>query len=482
MNNVLLSTILILSAILLFILSIYGIRKRTVPGALYFSFVMLAMTIHSVGYAFELLSDNLESMYLCLRIEYIGAAFYPFLFILFTRTYTDEKKFANKFVLYFVFLINVVTTVLVNTTFYNFWYYNSVSIDSSLGFNVLASQKGDWYYVQAFTLFFSICYGMISLFIRFINSKGNYRKRVGCILIGNTIPMITFIFYILHLIPTHLDYTTFSFLFISIPVCFGLFKFDTLFLVPITYETIFNSIDEAVIVIDYDKFLVNFNSAAKQFFPSLNNLKIGQSVNLISELKNSNFILENSILEIEDKVLNVKLIRIKKKKVNIYVATDITEAEKAKRQLEILARVDELTGLYNRRYFMKNFNSSLHDGIFAIIDIDNFKSINDTYGHTEGDKVLNVFGNTFKESFNKEQVCRYGGEEFALFIENVDEQKAYKLVEMFRKKIDINKDKINFTFSAGIAKYRNGHISEAIIQADKKLYEAKANGRNQTRY
>lgn len=482
MSNVFLSTMLIISAILLSNLAIYGIRKRKIPGALFFSFVIIAMVLHSVGYAFELLSDNIEKMYLCIRIEYLGAAFYPFLIMLFSRDYTDEKKFANKYVLNFILIINIFTFILINTNSYHFLYYSSVGIDSSLGFNVLASEKGNLYYIQSSALFFSICYSMITFTIRFKQSKGNYRKRVVCMLVGVTIPLITFIIYILNLIPTYIDYTPFSYLPMSLFIVLGLFKFDTIFLVPVTYEMVFNSVDEAVLVVDDEDFLVNFNYASKLFFPSLNTMKIGDSIHLVNELKTYDFNSNQSILEIDKKIYNFKVIKMENKKVSIYVVTDITKSEQYKKQLEIFATEDSLTGLYNRRFFMENFDIGVNDGIFVMIDIDNFKLINDTYGHIEGDEVLNFFGNKFKEFFSKEMVCRYGGEEFILFIGGTDIHQAYEQVEAFRQKIEREEFVVNFTFSAGLAKYKKGYIKEAILQADKKLYEAKENGRNQVRY
>ncbi len=482
MNNIILSTILILSAILLINLSIYGFKRNKVSGALPFSLVMVAMAFHSIGYAFELLCNNLESMYFCIRFEYIGAAFYPFLFIWFTRTYADEKKFADKWILTFTLIMNLGTLILVNTNNYHYLYYSSMNIDTSLGFNVLDSEKGIWYLVHSCLLFLSICYGVTVFVLSQKNSKGIYRKRVTCMLIGVTIPMFTFIIYILNLLPTNLDYTPFSFLFISLFIVFGLFKFDTFFLIPITTDMVFNAIDEAVIVVDNNGNLINFNSASKTFFSSLSNLKMGEDFSLIKEIKDGSFNCEKLILEFNESIYQFKVIDAENKRGTIYVVTDITESELAKKQLEILATEDSLTGLYNRRCFMKDFRLSKNDGVFAIIDIDNFKLINDTYGHDEGDIVLKKFGEIFKDSFRQQKVCRYGGEEFALYFESLNLEQAYDRIESFRRNFNIKRENINCTFSAGLSIYRKGFMSEAISQADKKLYEAKAEGRNKTKY
>jgi diguanylate cyclase (GGDEF)-like protein len=76
----------------------------------------------------------------------------------------------------------------------------------------------------------------------------------------------------------------------------------------------------------------------------------------------------------------------------------------------------------------------------------------------------------------------YGGEEFVIFIKNTDIQEAYKRIEAMRENMCQVDDMLGITYSAGLAEYQNGRVPEAFQKADKKLYEAKENGRNQTRY
>lgn len=482
MNHIFLSSLLILSSILLSNLALYGIRKRELPGAFFFSILMLAMSIHSVAYAFELLNNTIDDMYFWIRIEYIGAAFYPTLIMLFAREYTDEKKLANKYILTLLLMINVVTLILVTTNSYHFLYYSSVGVTSSPGFPILALEKGNWYLVQVIVLYFSILYSVIIFIIRLKKTTGDYRKRITFMLIGLTIPLATSIVYMMDLSPINIDLSPFSYLFMSLFIALGLFRYNALFFTPITHKMIFNSIDEGVLVIDKNKLLIQFNHASTLFFPSLNKTKTGESINFIHELKDYDFDLNQETYAIDDKILRFKKINLESNRGIIYVINDITKSEQAKKQLEAFATEDALTGLYNRRYFMENFHKNGNDGVFVMIDIDYFKTINDTYGHAQGDQVLSCFGEKLKQFFHKHHVCRYGGEEFALFFENKDLIQISEKVKAFRKEIALENHTIKFTFSAGIAKYTNGHISKAMIEADKLLYDGKKNGRNQIMY
>jgi diguanylate cyclase (GGDEF)-like protein len=481
-NNIILSSLLIISSTLLGNLVLYGIRKRKVPGVFIFSILMLAMAIHSAGYAFELLSESLGNMYLCIRIEYIGAAFYPFFIMLFAREYADEKKFANKYVLTLILTVNIVTLVLVNTNSYHGLYYSSVGIDTSPGFPILALKKGVWYMVQVAALYFSILYSVIVFSIKLKRTRGDYRIKAAYMLMGVSIPMLTFIIYMLGLGPVYIDLTPFSYLLMSILIIVGLLRYDILILTPITHEMVFNSIGEAVLVIDKNQMLINFNNASRMFFPSLAKIKVGESIHMIQELDGYDFASGQPIYEVNGRIFSFKAVNIKNNKVSIYVVNDITESEQAKKQLEILATKDALTGLYNRRYFMEKIEDSTGEGILVIIDLDHFKSINDTFGHVEGDKVLNYFARESMEAFSNQIVCRYGGEEFAILIADTDIQRVFGQLDAIRDKINSRDHEVTLTFSAGLAKFEEGNIQEALIRADQKLYEAKENGRNQTKY
>ena len=122
----------------------------------------------------------------------------------------------------------------------------------------------------------------------------------------------------------------------------------------------------------------------------------------------------------------------------------------------------------------------------AMLDIDHFKIINDTYGHTTGDSVLKSIAEILYENTrNSDYIFRYGGEEFMVVLVETPKAMAYALIDRLRKKIQDHKinlqsgETITTTISAGIAAY-NGHpdYEYLIKSADYALYKAKASGRN----
>jgi len=170
----------------------------------------------------------------------------------------------------------------------------------------------------------------------------------------------------------------------------------------------------------------------------------------------------------------------------------MVSSDAARRELQLLANRDDLTGLMNRRHFMESAAAELRRAqrygrptAVALGDLDFFKSLNDTYGHGAGDAVLRTFAELLTESLRQSDlVCRYGGEEFAfLFPESTVEQ-AHILVERFRERCAAHEIQlpdgplVRVTLSIGLANAGKGPIEAALQRADLALYEAKRLGRN----
>ena len=160
-------------------------------------------------------------------------------------------------------------------------------------------------------------------------------------------------------------------------------------------------------------------------------------------------------------------------------------------KLQKLANVDFLTGLYNRRYFFESGHMLYANAqrkniniVTAMIDIDHFKSINDTYGHNTGDLVLKEISYLFKQSFRtSDLIARVGGEEFAVILVDAKEEHVSELFEELRKKVEnltiqTETHTINVTISIGVTFEVNESLEKTIQLADQNLYEAKETGRN----
>lgn len=140
--------------------------------------------------------------------------------------------------------------------------------------------------------------------------------------------------------------------------------------------------------------------------------------------------------------------------------------------------MDVLTGAYNRRIIDSIDNYS----VIALCDIDDFKYINDTYGHDIGDRVLKVVSKILIDNSNKEDiVCRYGGDEFVVFFKKCSLNLVQEKMTIVSKMINdyFKNSKINISFSVGISSNENGkNLNDTIKEADIALYQTKAKGKS----
>ncbi len=164
------------------------------------------------------------------------------------------------------------------------------------------------------------------------------------------------------------------------------------------------------------------------------------------------------------------------------------QAEENDKLMEAVLR-DQKTGLYNYSSFTAKLNEQIkYIGsnsplCLAVIDIDDFKKINDTYGHDDGDEVLKFLGKLLKKHSNKTITSyRYGGEEFTILFSKKKLPDAVIIVEKILTEFKKHTFKFannSFTFSAGVAEYSDGLNSETFFEiADQTLYEAKRTGKN----
>ena len=177
----------------------------------------------------------------------------------------------------------------------------------------------------------------------------------------------------------------------------------------------------------------------------------------------------------------------------IGISSDITELHQLKEQLHQQSVHDALTGLYNRRFFFeaceKNLSMNMRHqltSVLMVLDVDQFKCINDRFGHPLGDSALVHLGRVMQSVLRSEDVlARIGGDEFAILLPNTTLSAAASLAERLRKQVMqsplplADGDELAITISVGLVENGEGERMESLYaRADQMLYQAKQNGRN----
>ena len=175
------------------------------------------------------------------------------------------------------------------------------------------------------------------------------------------------------------------------------------------------------------------------------------------------------------------------------VESDSRELTDELTRVRMLSLTDELTGLANRRAFMRRLEDEVarvqRYGFplsFALMDLDHFKGVNDEFGHAAGDEVLRVYARNILSVFrHHDMVARYGGEEFAVLLPNTDSDGAIRALNKVRRRAGETRWQSNGTvsqvptFSAGVSLFKPGESASAFMErADKALYRAKRLGRD----
>jgi diguanylate cyclase (GGDEF)-like protein len=175
--------------------------------------------------------------------------------------------------------------------------------------------------------------------------------------------------------------------------------------------------------------------------------------------------------------------RINRREFDLAIVQDVTDQRRAHQELQRLASTDDLTGALNRRRFLEVAGEELaraerygREAALLMLDLDHFKSVNDTRGHLAGDEMLATFakecGALMREN---DRFARLGGEEFAVFLPETGLPAALALAERIRSAAE----RSGVTVSIGAAQWEPGSDIEVLYaRADKNLYTAKQDGRN----
>lgn len=200
--------------------------------------------------------------------------------------------------------------------------------------------------------------------------------------------------------------------------------------------------------------------------------------------------INNLEVMVHSRTKDLKSALDEKETANMALNEKTIELQKLKEQAEVQARTDVLTGLNNRLAFMEYSQKEVqrtirynHPLSLIILDIDHFKSINDTYGHAEGDKVLQGVSKIIVQCLrNNDFPARIGGEEFAIVLPETNLENATIIAErmrnMLEKKVSVGEKPVTCSFGIGFLHEKECSIDTILSRADAALYAAKNNGRN----
>lgn len=494
--------LLLASAFILSLLGIYAWKRRGMPGATPFALLMLAAMLWALSNAFEMSALNLPIKLFWANFQYICYATIPILWFILVIQFGGFEAWLTPLRLALLWIIPLITIILVWTNnLHGLMRYN-VYLDTNGPFPVIGKSYGPWAYVH-FAYSYLIFAATFYLLIKTIRkSQPAFRDQPFVLLISLLLPLLWNILYVFQLSPIRRHDLSPAILSISgLIASWALFRYRLFDILPLAHDALLVSISDGVIVLDANLKIAALNPAINKIFGwserEISNqpaCEVFQSwpglTDLLQQSNTDHWEFELEIaptLRYFDLSLSPLLDQYGRSVGKLMIFHDITSRKKVEEELRTLSTTDALTGLGNRRKFFENLHIEIEQSrryktplTLILMDVNGFKTINDTYGHAVGDEALREVGQLLQKLRQADIAARYGGDEFVILCPLTPlsgaEQLAVRLLENVRN-ICVG-DNIAVSLSLGIAMLEpnDDELGESLIQrADRAMYLARQN-------
>jgi len=495
-------------------------RKEKIAGIRLIGYMAALNCVFLYGYGGFLLADAIPLKIWLNHIQYLAIPFFSALWYLLSILQRKKQERLKPWFVVCVMvlpLLSCVTNFLYpamvepNGSWITHLFFTShqvvTNLDFGSGFVGVIFTKGFFYYMQMSYNIILAIFTIRNYALAWKKSEPIARKRM-LILMGTS----TLIFALA--IMSFLDRETA--MIDTSPLVTGLFSFMTFLLlfqyelfelIPIAYRQIFQESEYPIVILDRTFGVVSINNNAKTFLHGRINKTINQSLRTFEEFDPGIYedLTKKGIHEFtladngEPKYYSIKLITLFRRNRDITGYTlyyqDITAHKNELHRMEVFAEYDDLTKIHNRRFFFQKATEEFDRAIeerqrisIIMFDLDDFKQVNDIFGHQAGDMILQEMAAIFSKELGEEELfARYGGEEFIIFQRNktIDEaaKVANRLCALLKAHVFIHEKRtIRATASFGVTgskKQINQSLDRYIKEADDMLYKAKALGKKQ---
>ncbi|NLI61222.1 MAG: diguanylate cyclase [Clostridiales bacterium] len=505
----LLSLYLVLAVILAQFFAAYFFSKGRASYRKAFSALVLCISFYLFGYLMIINNSNLQEMIFWNQIQYLGLPFVSVLWLMVALLYTKIIYALKAQIVLLLFTVPVITFCMRLTNCWHHLFYRKWEVREFLGYYSLYMERGFWYYVNISYTILCLLLTVIIYLIGYLKNKVGYTKPHFLVLLfASLLPFIGIVLIIFAYDEWSIDYSAIIMPISLLIISYGILKYDFLEIRTLARETIFEDNFAGMMVLGPGRRIIDYNKAAKKFFESinisLNNYPIEHILagepELLEVFKSESSRDFSLVIDGKERFFQIDVVPLgNSHDGNVRMLKsihDVTEERKIQEKLKHLATIDSLSGLYNRAEFMNLAKREL-DRVKAnnellsllIMDLDNFKNINDTYGHAAGDEIIREVGNIILTGFRRTDIAgRIGGEEFAVVLKDASLENGVKVAEKFReivakRRVIYEEQEISFTVSIGVAAISGdtddiNDIEDIIKIADDALYKAKSRGRN----
>ncbi|MCX7023386.1 MAG: GAF domain-containing protein [Spirochaetes bacterium] len=258
-------------------IAVYAFRRSRQAGAITFGWLVTAMAAWSACYALELLAPTLAGKVFAGKLEYIGIASTPVLWLLFALEYTGHKDWLTPSKRIALFALPVLTFGLTLTNEFHHLIYTGTGLDPQGYPALVVLGHGMWFWINVTFAYCLVLAGVTLYLFAYFQAQRPFRQQMTVMVLGSIVPLAVNAIRLFTPIPLHgFDLTPFTFAFSGVLLSIGLFRFSLIDLTPIAAPLVMENLHDAVIVIDNSKRVVNMNPTARRWL-GVGNEAIGQS-------------------------------------------------------------------------------------------------------------------------------------------------------------------------------------------------------------
>ncbi|MCA2001927.1 MAG: PAS domain-containing protein [Chloroflexi bacterium] len=269
-------TLWFVSAALTFAMGVYALRRRGHFAAIPFSAMCFFAALWAAGYIFELGGDSLAVKLLAVKIEYIGILGVPLSWAAFALAFSGHGRWLTRRNIALALVFPVLTLLAVWTTEINHWFFREIALTENerLGLRLIWNPPGWWFWFHAVYIYGILAAGAYLLAREYWNQRDFYRSQVVVNLAAIFLPWVVNGAVVARLLP--IDFTSLTFSFSILILGWGFFRYGMLNIAPVAHRAVFESISDAVIVLDPAMRIVELNPAALELFNLQVNAVIGR--------------------------------------------------------------------------------------------------------------------------------------------------------------------------------------------------------------
>ena len=495
-NNIVICILCLCLIGLVLILTLTLTRCQEGRGKVQFIYFIGTIFLTVLGYLLEITAGTADGGFVAIKLAYTGMMFLPLAFLVFVFAYCEAKL--SRVIKWLLVVIASIISILIWTTYSHGLIYTSIEYIIDAPIHHIKTVKGSAYYVMHLFPMLCATIAFIMLLFRLIKGDKKYRSNILLMMLGVFIPLMVNILFIFNLSIFEINLTPALMTFVAMLFYINIVHNNLFDMLPKANEIALQSMQEAFILVDKDKQYIHANKAAEKLMPkaktkNTSNKKLpfewqlGEDEEIVTPIKFS--ISKNDYYN-----ANISPLLDEKNKLlgYIIIIQDITESVLLTKKLEQIAYTDVLTGISNRQHFMTLASAQFerakrtgNNSFIIMFDVDHFKKVNDKYGHSVGDLVLERIAKTVETQIRPYDIFgRYGGEEFIIFVSDINEEDIKTHAERIRKKIcgkpmKFQEATLTVSASFGVASVLSANdLNDVIKLADESLYEAKKAGRN----